>query len=188
MTRKDWFERFFLPQFKSELPKEHITFAIFGNKSRNEEGFDKRRKKENFLKLAQAIRDEEVKSHKAAEEGSNEDAVKHAKLCVDRFKDYLNEPTAQGLNKRRAIRKLELSKIQDVIPHFSSLRFKIYGCKVDKSDSDHASKFKKALAKAYQELYYDNNADPLIEWMVQVDQHNAKIKSKSSKVAVRETS
>ena len=162
LSKKDWYERYIAPLVKQRRPESHFTFDMYGNKARSGETFDNRRPNLEMRALADQLKSLELQSLQSR--------------YVDEFTDYNNQIAdviakmldMSGIHsgkKRKAVRRPDLSLLQEAIPEFTEFDYKMYGTPASKkNDNQIVMDLKKGLLSAYQEMYYDKNPEPLQKW------------------------
>jgi hypothetical protein len=164
ITRKDWFNQHMLPIFKAKQPDMHITFDMFGNKSRDPKGFDHRTK-------SQALRDRAGKLHSAelaALSAYGTDDFQARNLDVyDRYMDFIGVEDAVSPHKTHWVRKykkLDYEGIKKFIPDFTEIEFKSWSSRPDDDENADMLMLKFAFRKAYESLLRSGDPAKLVEW------------------------
>jgi hypothetical protein len=168
LSRKEWFERHILPIFKTRQPNMHITYDMFGNKSRNEDGFDHRTKSVALRQAAGALHDAELAARDA--EGTDEFYEKNVAV-YDKYLEFLELEDAVNPHKTswvRRYKKVDWEMVNAVLPDFTELEFKCWTSRPEDHEDADMLKLKFKFREAYQYMLKNENSptrgEKLREW------------------------
>jgi hypothetical protein len=164
ITRKDWFHKHMLPIFNARQPQMHITFDMFGNKSRDPKGFDHRTKSQHLREMSGELHAAEVEALNAY--GTDEFAQKND-VVYRNYMKFISLEDAVAPHKTtwvRRYKKIDLETIQKHLPDFCEFSFKCWTSRPEEDENKEMLIYKHEFRKAYQHLLKTGDASRLLEW------------------------
>jgi hypothetical protein len=164
ISRKEWFERHLLPIFKTRSPHVHITYDIFGNKSRNEKGFDHRTKSTALREKAGDLHAKEMEALNSEGQG---DFFSKTEAVYDSFLEFIELEDAVSPHKTswvRKYKKLDYDEIKKVLPDFMEIEFKSWSSRPEPDENERMLILKFRYREAYEAYRKTGSPEKLIDW------------------------
>lgn len=134
----------------------HITFDMFGNKSRNEKAFDHRTKSEALRQMAGELHDAEVEAINA----EGDDWIAKTEAVYHKYMEFISLEDAVDPHKTswvRRYKKLDFDQIKAILPDFTEIEFKCWSSRPEDDENKEMLMLKFGFRKAFEKFRRSND-------------------------------